>query len=232
MRVGIMQPYLLPYIGYFQLIYAVDLFVLHDDVQWIKGGWINRNQILLEGKPLRWTLPISKKSSSALINQCKVAEHTDDKKHILRQIRNAYSRAPFFSEIMPMVTDIINYPEKNVAKYILNSLKRLADYLGLSTKLVMSSALKKDDSLKGQERVISMCSMLGATEYVNPIGGVSLYRKEDFKKAGIDLYFLQSGNIEYPQFGDAFVPSLSVIDALMFNSVVSVRKMLSIFILT
>ena len=232
MRVAIMQPYLFPYVGYFQLIQAVDLFVLHDDVQWIKGGWINRNQILLDGRPLRWTLPIAQKNSCDLINQCEVAELSDGRGRILRQIRNAYRRAPFFSEVMPLVTDIINQAELNVAKCILNSLERLSDYLALSTKLIMSSAIIKDDTLKGQERVIAICSTLGATEYINPPGGVALYKKNDFRKTGIDLYFLQSKRIEYRQFGNAFVPNLSIIDALMFNSVESVRKMLKLFTLS
>lgn len=231
MRVALMQPYLFPYLGYFQLIYAVDLFVLHDDVQWIKGGWINRNQVLLDGRPLRWTLPIAKKNSCDLINQCDVAEPADGRGRILRQIRNAYRRAPFFHEVMILVTDVINQAERNVAKYILNSLERLSDYLELSTRLIMSSTLKIDDSLKGQERVIAICSMLGATEYINPSGGVTLYDKKDFKKVGIDLYFLQSEKIEYPQFGNAFVPNLSIIDILMFNSVESVRNLLKLFTL-
>lgn len=229
MRVAIMQPYLFPYVGYFQLIHAVDLFVLHDDVQWLKGGWINRNQILLDGRPLRWTMPVAKKNSHDLINQCMMAELSDGRGRILRQIHNAYRRAPFFHEVMPLVTDVINQAERNVAKYIFNSLERLSEYLELSTKLIMSSAVKKDDFLKGQERVIAICSTLGATEYINPPGGVALYDKEAFRKKGIELYFLQPGKIEYQQFGNAFVPNLSIIDTLMFNSVESVRKILRIF---
>jgi len=231
MRVAIMQPYLFPYVGYFQLIHAVDLFVLHDDVQWIKGGWINRNQILLDCRPLRWTLPIAKKGSRDLINQCEMAELSDGRDRILRQIRNAYRPAPFFPEVISLVTDVINQQERNVAMYILNSLERLGEYLGFTTELVMSSTVEKDDSLKGQERVIAICSALGATEYINPPGGVALYDKNDFRKAGIRLAFLQPGRVEYPQFGKAFVPNLSIIDALMFNSVEAVRQMLNLYTL-
>ena len=160
MRIAIMQPYLFPYVGYFQLIHAVDLFVLHDDVQWVKGGWINRNRILLEGRPLRWTLPIAKNKSCDLINQCEVAEPDNGKGRILRQIRNAYRRAPFFPEVMPLVTDVINQPERNVAKYILNSLKRLGEYLGLSTELVMSSTLKKTTPSKGRSELLQCARRL------------------------------------------------------------------------
>lgn len=231
MRIGIMQPYLFPYIGYFQLIRSVDLFVLHDDVQWIKGGWINRNRILLDGSPLLWTLPITKKSSYELINQCEVAKIGDGGGRILRQIRNAYSRAPFFDDVMPVVRDVINQAEKNVALYVRNSLERLVEYFGLSTELVMSSKVKKNEVLKGQDRVIAICSALGASEYINPPGGVALYDKKDFRKAGIGLAFLQPGKIEYQQFGETFVPNLSIIDVMMFNSVEAVRQMLTNFTL-
>ena len=226
-----MQPYLFPYIGYFQLIKAVDLFVLHDDVQWIKGGWINRNQILVEGRAMRWTLPVSKTSSLNLINECEVADLAGSRCRILRQIQNAYRRAPFFAEVMPLITDIINQQEKNVAKYVLNSLEKLSSYMGMSTKLTMSSVLEKDDSSKGQERVIAICATLGADEYVNPIGGAELYCKDRFKESGIDLYFLQPGEIEYKQYGDSFVSNLSIIDVLMFNSLESIHEMLNLYAL-
>lgn len=231
MRVAIMQPYLFAYIGYFQLLHAVDLFVFHDDVQWIKGGWINRNRILLDGKPLRWTLPIAKRGSFDLINQCEVADLKDGRDRILRQIQNAYKGTPFFFDVMPLVKDVINQPERNIAIFIQNSVDRLGEYLGLSTELVMSSTLGIDSSLKGQERVIEICSKLGANEYINAPGGVGLYDKKDFKTAGIGLSFLQPEVIEYPQFGKTFVPNLSIIDALMFNSVASVREMLEAFTL-
>jgi hypothetical protein len=226
MRVAIMQPYLFPYIGYFQLINAVDIFILHDDVQWIKGGWINRNEILLAGRSLRWTLPVSKKNSYSLINQCKVNELPDSRGRILRQIQNAYIRAPLFNKVMPLVTVAINQDEKNIAKYILNSLKQICNYLGISTKLIMSSALEKDNSLKAEDRVIEICSKLHATEYINPSGGIALYEKKNFKQAGIDLYFLKPGKIEYKQFDNTFVPSLSIIDVLMFNDIDSVNNIL------
>lgn len=222
-----MQPYLFPYIGYFQLIYAVDLFVFHDDVQWIKGGWINRNYILLNHRPLRWTLPVKKKSSYDLINQCKVVELPNVKHHIVRQIENAYQRAPFFTKVMPIVTDIITQEEKNVAQYILYSFKRLNDYLNLSFKYAFSSELQKSDILKGQDRVISICKAIHATEYINPLGGFSLYNKEYFKKAGISLCFLQPNPIKYQQLGKGFTPNLSIIDVLMFNSVDAIRNMLN-----
>lgn len=231
MKIAIMQPYLFPYLGYFQLIHSVDVFVLHDDVQWIKGGWINRNRILLQGKPLRWTLPIAKKNSTDLIKRCEVAAISDGKKRILRQVENAYKRAPYFSDVISLVTNIINHPEKNVAIYIRNSIDRIVEYMQIEVQLLMSSSLNIDGAIKGQERVINICSVLGAKTYINPPGGVELYDKKEFKKAGIDLNFLSPGNIFYQQFDNAFVPNLSVIDALMFNSNESIRKMLSIYTL-
>ncbi len=231
MQVAVMQPYLFPYIGYFQLLSMVDVFVLHDDVQWIKGGWINRNQILLDGKTHLWTLPVVKESSYDLINQCEVIDIPREKNKILGKIHTAYSHAPLFFEVMPLVENIFNQSERNIAKYILFSLKQLAQYLGISTKLVMSSELQKDNSLKGQERVIEICSVIGASVYVNPHGGIDLYDKKDFKDAGIDLRFLRPQVIHYQQGGNESVPGLSIIDVLMFNSVDSIRKMFRQFTL-
>lgn len=232
MKLGIMQPYLFPYIGYFQLIQATDVFVLHDDVQWIKGGWINRNRILIEGKLALWTLPVAKKKSDALINQCELADDMKGRIKIVRQIQNAYRQAPFFSAVMPLVEAIFKQPEKDVVKYIRYSLEQLITYMGLTTQLVMSSKISKDNSLKAQARVISICTALGADEYINPPGGVELYDHHDFARSGIALNFLQPGEISYPQLGNAFVPNLSIIDVLMFNSVESVRSLLKEFTLT
>jgi hypothetical protein len=231
MQVALMQPYLFPYIGYFQLINAVDTFVLHDDVQWIKGGWINRNQILLDGEPHLCTLPVVKKSSYDLINQCKVTDIPREKKKILGKIQSAYSNAPFFLEVMPIVKDVFSQSENNIAKYVLYSLKKIIQYLDVPTNLVMSSELQKDDHLKGQSRVIEICSQIGAVLYVNPPGGVGLYDKNKFKEAGIDLYFLKSNKIQYQQSSTEFVSNLSIIDVLMFNSTESVQEILKQFTL-
>jgi hypothetical protein len=224
MKLGIMQPYFLPYIGYFQLINAVDKYVIYDDVQYIKGGRINRNNILLNGKDFRFNLIILSASPNKSINEILVAENQFK---LLKTIESTYKKAPFYSLVFPLIENIINYENKNLAKYIGHSLIEIANYLNITTVFVYSSEIKEKDSLlKNQDKITNICSVLGATEYINAIGGMELYHKEEFEKHNIQLHFLETLPIEYKQFNNPFVPNLSILDVMMFNSVEEINIML------
>lgn len=231
LNLAIMQPYYFPYLGYFQLMGAVDTFVILDDVQFIKGGRIHRNQILLEGN----TKPIHMKIDH-MTQQRQIREHDRilDKVHEryqLRLLRHAYQRAPYYEEVMPVLERIMHDDEKNVALYLEKLLTEIRDYVGLETNLLMSSSLDYDKSLKCESKVISICQHLHTTHYINAIGGQSLYSKEMFADAGVPLHFIKMDPIEYPQFNGLFVPNLSIIDVLMFNSKSRVRELLSAYTL-
>jgi hypothetical protein len=227
MKLGIMQPYFLPYIGYWQLINAVDKYVIYDDVNFIKGGWINRNRILLNEKDFMFNLIISGASPNKLINEIFVAENQSK---LLKTIESAYKKTPFFSEIFPIIEGIVNFNTKNLDKFIGNSLIQIAAYLNFNTQFIYSSDLKeKDCFLKMQDKIVNICSVLAATEYINAIGGQKLYDKEEFKRHHIDLMFLKTGTISYKQFNNQFVPNLSILDVLMFNSVEDINRMLDNF---
>lgn len=219
MKLGIMQPYFLPYVGYFQLINAVDLFVIYDDVQWMKGGWINRNRILAQGNPRYITLPVQRDSVHLNINQRFLSmDYDDQKKKILRQVECAYRTAPQFHAIMEMLSEILMCAERNVSAFVVNSLHVCCAYLGISTPMVMSSELSVGKKLDGQDRVLEINAMLGSTHYINPIGGAELYSKEQFKARGHELGFIKPRSITYNQNqGATFVPFLSIIDVMMFN---------------
>jgi hypothetical protein len=224
MKLGIMQPYFLPYIGYFQLINVVDKYVIYDDVQYIKGGWINRNNILLNGQDFRFNLIILSASPNKLINEIFVAENQFN---LLKTIESAYKKAPFFSTVFPLAENIINYENKNSAKYIGNSIVKIATYLNIKTEFIYSSEIKeKNCLLKNQDKVINICSVLNATEYINAIGGQALYDKANFEKNHIKLSFIKTKLIEYKQFNNQFIPNLSILDVLMFNSVEEINIML------
>jgi hypothetical protein len=220
MKLAIMQPYLFPYIGYFQLIGAVDQFVIHDDVQWIKGGWINRNRILVNGEPRYITLPVQKGASTASINEREFPPTIDEvKQKVMRQIRGAYQKAPHFDAVNSLLSRCFASQERNLSAFVVNALHECCRYLRLETKLVLSSGLRKDNALKGQDRVLDINSVMGATHYINPIGGTELYEKERFRKQGVTLNFLKTRNVAYKQFANReFVPSLAIIDVMMFNS--------------
>lgn len=226
MKVGIMQPYFLPYIGYFQLLNAVDKYVIYDNIQYTKKGWINRNRILQNGKDILISIPLEKDSDYLDVRDRFITEGFDRKK-LLNQIKESYRKAPYWDAVMPLIDDIINYYDKNLFRFILNSVERICRYLDIDTDIIISSALDIDHSLKGQGKVIAICKKIGATDYYNAIGGQELYNGDDFKKENINLHFLSTNTIEYKQLGNEFVPWLSILDVMMFNSVDKIKDMLN-----
>jgi WbqC-like protein family len=214
MKLAVMQPYLFPYIGYFQLVHAVDAFVVYDDVNYIKGGWINRNFILSQGEKARITLQLQGASPNVLINEVMVG---GNRLKLLKTLRQSYTRAPQFDAVMPVFEEIIMFDEENLARYLDHGLRKTCAYLGLSPQWVVSSELQKNNELRGQEKVLSICKDLGASQYINPAGGKELYDKVFFGDRGVQLLFIDPEIIPYPQFGKSFVPHLSIIDVMMFN---------------
>lgn len=230
MKLGIMQPYLFPYIGYFQLINAVDKFVIHDDVQWIKGGRINRNSILVQGKPYYITLPLQKNSNLLNINERSLSKDVEHhKSKIIRQIEGAYRKAPQFNSVLPLVLRCFAFQEQNVSAFIVNTIRECCDFMGIDASIILASELNKENDLKGQSRVLSICHLFSASEYINPIGGTDLYSKDTFKIENIKLSFIKSRNIHYKQFEYAFVPNLSIIDMLMFCPIEDIQAAMKEF---
>ena len=226
-KIGIMQPYYFPYLGYWQLMNAVDEYVIYDDVNYIKGGWINRNRILVNGSPQYINLQLSQPSPNKKINEIKVGEDERTLKKLLMTLEMNYKKAPFFHEVFPILEHLITSQKGILSDYIAETFKVLNDYLGIETKLIMSSELNKDNSLKGQDKVIDICKCLGGTSYYNAIGGQKLYDYEAFSNNGIELKFLEMEDIAYKQFSDTFVPGLSIIDVMMFNSVEKIHSLLN-----
>ncbi|MDX9694244.1 MAG: WbqC family protein [Bacteroidales bacterium] len=224
MKVGIMQPYFLPYIGYFQLINAVDKYVIYDDVNFIKGGWINRNRILLNNEAFMFNIPMAGASSFKKINEINIGKNKDK---LLITIQQAYKKAPFYNKVIPLIDEIIQYNNENLALFISNSIIRITEYLNINTEIILSSEIVKNNDLKAQEKVISICKAIGASEYYNTIGGKELYDRVVFANNNIELMFLKPKQIEYIQFKNKFIPWLSILDVMMFNSQEEVRDMLN-----
>ncbi|WP_318708948.1 WbqC family protein [Candidatus Acetatifactor stercoripullorum] len=216
MIVAIMQPYFLPYIGYWQLLNAVDTFVLFDDVNYIKRGWINRNRLLENGKAAYFNIIIQSASQNRHINDTYRLLDENEESKLLRRITTCYHKAPYFEEIYPLINAIVMEKENKLSKYLETSICMVAEYLQIKTTICNSSDVKKNEWLCGQDKIIDICKRLGADTYYNPIGGLGLYDKSVFQKENIRLFFLESENIHYLQFGDTFVPSLSIMDVLMF----------------
>jgi len=231
MKIGIMQPYFFPYIGYWQLINAVKKYIIYDDVQYIKGGWINRNRIFVGGEPKLINLLMNGASPNKLINEINTPDNIVHKNKLLKTIRHSYSKSPYFNSIYPVIESIILFKEEVLSLYLKNSIEIIANYLEMNTEFILSSDINKDNKLQGQDKILQICKILGATEYYNAIGGKGLYSVEDFKNNGIGLKFLQTESIKYKQFDNGFIPNLSIIDVLMFNSREEVKKMLNLYTL-
>lgn len=222
-----MQPYLFPYIGYFQLIAACDRFVLHDDVQYIRQGWINRNYIIVHKQRHLFGFSVKRDDTSKNINE---RFYTDDfstqAKKLLRNIDQSYSRAPHFTDVRALLTGVLESSERNVARFNLLSIREISRYIGIGTKLLVSSELAFDKSLAGEGRVVAINEEMGSTLYVNPIGGLKLYSKQTFRESGIGLSFLRPRFRPYRQSTAEFIPALSVIDLMMNCSREELSEML------
>lgn len=227
MRVAVMQPYFMPYIGYFQLIKAVDKFIIYDDVNYIKQGWINRNNILLNGKSYLFSIPLKDASSFKKINDIEINQELFPKWKIkfFKTLELAYKKAPFYTNIIPILEELLDCPNK-INDLIYVSLLKICNYLGIVTHIEKSSTIYQNSELSKEERLIDICKKENADTYINPLGGQDLYDKEYFAKNNVKLFFIKSNKDNYIQFGDSFIPWLSIIDILMFNSPQKTREML------
>lgn len=217
MKIGIMQPYFFPYIGYFQLIQAVDQFIVYDNIKYTKKGWINRNRILHNGKDMMFSLPLKNDSDYLNVGERELTPDFNRNK-LLNQVKVAYRRAPYFAQTFPLFEQVVHFEDANLFRFLHHSIVKTCEYLGITTEVKISSDIAIDHSLKNQEKVIALCAAVGASTYVNAIGGMELYSKETFLEKGIELKFIKSKPFEYVQFCDEFVPWLSIIDVMMFNS--------------
>lgn len=222
-----MQPYFFPYIGYFQLINAADKFVIYDDVTFIKQGWINRNNILLNGKAFLFTVPLKDASSYKAIRETETSDNGKWKSKLLKTFEQAYRKAPRYDKVVSLIEDILSGEEKTIAAIALESIKAVCAYVGMDTPIVETSSRYSNNHLQAQARVIDICKRENATEYLNPIGGVELYSKEEFERENLKLGFVKSKPLSYKQFNNEFVPWLSTIDVLMFNSPDEVKDLLN-----
>jgi len=229
MTIAIMQPYIFPYIGYFQLIHAVDKFILYDDVNFINKGWINRNNILVSGQPHLFTIPLKDASQNKLINEVELLGSDPWQKKLLKTIRQSYQKAPYFEKIFVLIEEIVNLKVQTIHELATSAIQQTCAFLEIQTIIEPSSTIYKNTHLKGQNRILDICKQENADYYINPIGGMELYDRHTFEAEGIKLNFIKSVASPYPQFKNAFVPWLSIIDMLMFNGPEDMMKHLKAY---
>ena len=231
-KVAIMQPYIFPYLGYFQLIESVDKFVFYDDVNFIKQGWINRNSILQNGNPITFTIPLKKASSYSKINEVEInlALYQKWENKFWKTISQSYSKAPYFTETKKLLEEVLIEPNSSISELASNSILKVLDYLNISKAISYSSESFSDSKeLDKADRIISITKELNSNSYINRMGGKSLYNKDYFKMNGIELNFIENQLPVYKQFSHPFVQGLSIIDILMFNAKDDVKLMFQQF---
>lgn len=217
MIAGIMQPYFMPYLHYFNLIKTVDKFVILDDVNYIKKGWINRNQILINNQAYLFTIPILDLSQNKKIYDLNLSSDPKWKSKFLRTMHQSYSNSPEFYNFFPLLEEIIYFPDSNLSSFIHNSIIKICKFLNIETEIIKSSKIF-NSRMTGEHRIIDLCQKLNCSEYLNLPGGRNLYSSETFEKGNIRLNFLNtSPSLKYKQFNDKFIDNLSIIDCLMFN---------------
>lgn len=231
MKLAIMQPYFMPYIGYFQLINTVDKFIFYDEVTFIKKGWINRNRMLLNNQPKTFTIPLTNASSNNLIKDVLISDdkYKEWRRSFLRSLMFSYKKAKNYKKVQPLIENILSGSPKHISDLAIKSVMEVSKYLELQTEFetyTQDSGILYDSA---QDRVLSICSREQASIYINPIGGTELYSVSDFENKNIELYFLQSRKSVYKQFSNEFVPFLSIIDILMFNDKKEIINMFESF---
>lgn len=229
MKLAIMQPYLFPYIGYFQLIAAVDKLTFYDDVNYIKGGWINRNRLILSGRVSYITIPTHGASSFTKINEVKVCPNSAWRKKLMESISQSYRRAPYFKEVFSLIDQTITSDDTSIASIAKESVIRTSAYLNLPTSFRLTSFDYQNQHLTGVERVIDICHRENSNNYFNLIGGKDLYDTAVFQSHGIELNFIDAKLKVYKQFSKSFQAGLSIIDILMFNSPKQAREMIEVY---
>ena len=233
MKAAIMQPYFFPYIGYFQLIHAVDHFVLYDDVTFIKGGWINRNRILSENHNDSQLFGISLigASSNRLIKDILFVKK--DWKRLLGSLHQNYRKAPYFEMVYNLIKIISeNNEAETITELNLFIFKVICEYCTITTPIYRSSELNiYNDNRVG--RLADICKHFDCEEYVNAAGGEKLYTAREFKEQDIELRLIETMSPAklYKQYGGGTVPNLSIIDVLMFNSISEIRSLMNCYYL-
>jgi hypothetical protein len=226
-KVAVMQPYFLPYLEYWRLIYSVDTFIVYDNIQFSKGGWIKKNRFLISGKEHIFSIPISKQSDYLNINERTISENYDVfSNKFLKQVRAEYNKAPYYDDVYPLIENIISFEDRNLFEFLFNSIEKVRDYLGINTLILKSSTIIPNPVNSFQDRLLDTLQLVGADIYINPISGESLYSPSEFKERGIDLQFLEKKNFSYNHFNKE-VSDMSILDVMMF---ISKEKIIDFFL--
>lgn len=249
MKIGIMQPYFFPYLGFFQLIHAVDKYLIYDDLSYIKEGWVNRNRILnkSDGQTIYLTVPVDHKTIHQHICNVKISNSINWKKKMLNTIFLNYKKACEFESVFGFLEALVCYETENLSDLNTNAIVKISRRLGIETPILIHQeyypALEEKLKLSSHglgdyneeeypvkiRRVLEICKKEQCSEFLNAIGGKCLYPKPLFLKNGIKAGFIETQPYEYCQGLFPFTPGLSIIDVMMHNRPNEVSRLLNAF---
>lgn len=227
-KIAGMQPYFFPYIGYFQLINAVDLFVVYNDGHMIRQGYMHKNTILGQGAIERHDINLQIRHYNCLIYEAELIDNSHNFNKMMKTIRHTYKNAPYFRDVMPIIESCLSFDEKNLSTFLVHQLHTVCDYIGITTPFALSTEVPKDGLVHLEEKAFRIFDHFGIHDYINPIGGTEYYDKERWAAHGVKLSFLKrNDDLCYKQFDDTFVEDLSIIDVMMFNSKEQIQELLT-----
>ena len=230
MSLAVVQPYFFPYVGYFQLINAVQNFVFYDDVNFVKKGWINRNRILINGSDSLITVPLIKPSQNKIINEIETKIDSYWIDSFKKKIELSYKKAPYFKDVVEIIDHVFSKQNTFISDLAINSTLEIVNYLMLDCIFSRSSVdFSESKGLDRTKRLVEITKLSMCDQYINPIGGQKLYSKSEFESQGVTLNFIQTKLTPYKQFDVDFVAGLSILDVLMFNSKEEVLVILNEF---
>jgi hypothetical protein len=234
MRLSIMQPYFFPYIGYFALIKNVDRFILLDEVQYIRHGWIERNRIINpKGEFTYIQVPLIKEEGrNTIIKRLRIRNDEEWQRKILSQLEVYRKRSPHYYAVRNLIADCISGDDSSIVGLNYRTLRAVCDYLEISTTIEIFSEMNLSIQQPNHpgEWALNICKAIGnVEEYWNPIGGKEIFNKGSFETSGIHLGFLEMNKNQYQQGELVFQENLSIIDLLMFNSKDEVKTMINNF---
>ena len=232
MKLAIMQPYMFPYIGYFQLINYADKWVVFDDTQYISKGWINRNRILHPDVKKEWqyvTVPVKKHSRESRIKDIEINDDIKWRDEFLGKLTSYKKRAPFYTETIELIGDCLSFKSPSLSEWAVHTLKNTCNYLGIPFNYSIFSQMKvnTDNIEHAGQWALEIADVMDADEYVNPPGGYSIFNEGEFLQRNIELRFLKPNLTTYVQRRGHFISGLSIIDVMMWNSKDRIQEILA-----
>ena len=215
MRIAILQPGYLPWLGFFDQLWRSDRFVIYDDVQYTRRDWRSRNRIKTPKGELWLSVPIVNRGRfHQLINEAEIDYSQNWTHKHLGTITNSYHRTPYFEKYYPKLAEVFNLKPKYLLELDMSLIHICADWLNINAEIIFSSKL--NISGNSTERLVKICQHLKATHYLTGNAAKDYLDESMFSKANIELEYHDYKHPFYKQLYPPFIPYLSIVD-LLFN---------------